>query len=85
MKAPPGVARSTVPKLAQRGAGKNVMVLAGVNEDPDAALERLDRTSASIELEVAPPTSDKSAKGGFDPYNSGVFDSKKVWDNSKRP
>ena len=60
------------------------MVLAGVNEDADAALERLDRNAASIKLEVAPTTTDEPSKDGFDPYNSGVFDTKKVWDNSKR-
>lgn len=73
-----------VPKVAQRGAGKNVMVFAGVDEDADAALERLDRSTSSIKLEEIPKPGVEQPKDGFDPYNSGVFDSKKVWNNSKR-
>lgn len=65
------------PTIVSRGNNKNVFITVEAGQDADEALRLADHPGASESPSL------ETIEDGLDPYNSGVFSTKRVWRESR--
>lgn len=68
---------SVRPAIVSRGNNKNVFITVAAGQDADEALRLADQENAGES-----PTLE-TVEDGLDPYNSGVFTTKRIWHESR--